>query len=397
MTELPIDTPLGKLELRKVIEYYDFPRLFTCQNSTGQIYFALSTYDDDDELHWIYLPVSSLRLDTIFNGGISLHSAFIDPEGGFLFSIKSYINKAAEFSYLLPEQISEDDLPEIGYVLAISDEMHVRSSIIDPSHVAKASRRETFNYRIFPEEPKKHEIASRKLGEILSTTQELLDALGQSSQGQASIYGPIALDILEKTKINVSHVFEGSFGIQFIASQFSDLLEQSLISTSIAEFGNVILAADSEDILSNKLHSLKGRVASKYRKLLKELSEINSGIELNWGTVQNSGGGVFSLSRDQVRKAYAIVTKISIEMSNEITIFGQLIGFNSRSLTYEIESSDDGKKYSGKVTKNARITIQKPTIGEYYYANLQLFTETQLTSGEESTKFVLVELSQKNT
>lgn len=396
MTALPEGTPLGKLTLQRVIEYYDFPRLFTCQNNTGQIYLALSTYDDEEEFHWIYLSISTLRLNSVLDGGISLRDAFIDPENGFLFVLKSFLNKAAEFSYALPESIEEEDLPDVGYLLSTTGIEPLRESIIDPNQVAKASRRETFNYRIFPEDPNQHEIASRKLGGILTATQELLDALGQSSLGQASVRGPISAEVLQKTKINVAHVFEGSFGVQFRASQHSDLLDQSLISTAIAEFGFVIEAADSEDNLSNKLHVLKGRVASKYRRLLKELSDVNSGLELNWGAVSAEGGGVFTLSKDQVRNAYAIVDKIDIAMADELIVSGKLIGFNSRALRYEIQSADENKTYSGKVANDANIEVTNPAIGEYYVATLRMLVETQSTSGDELIRWVLVKLIRRD-
>jgi hypothetical protein len=396
MTELPINTPLGKLELQRVVEYYDFPRIFTCKNSTGQIYFAISTYDDAEEFHWIYLPISSLRLSAIFAGATSLRQSVLEPEGGFLFFVRTFTNGRTEFSYALPEQISDEDLPDDGYVINIQDEPNSRSATIDPKMVAQASKRETFNYRIFPDEPTMHEIASRKLGGILTSTQELLDALGQSSNGQPSVRGPISAEILEKTRVNVAHVFEGSFGVQFRASQFSDLLDQSLISSAISEFSNVITAADSEDLLSNKLHSLKGRVASKYRRLLKELSDINSGLELNWGAVQHDRGGIFSLTKEQVRKAYAIVDKIDIEMADEVVVSGKLVGFNSRALRYEIQSAEDDKSYSGKVADDAVIDVMNPAIGEYYSAKLRMLVETQSTSGDELIRWVLVNLSHRN-
>lgn len=396
MTELPTNTPLGKLELQRVVEYYDFPRIFTCKNSTGQIYFAISTYDDAEEFHWIYLPISSLRLSAIFAGATSLRQSVLEPEGGFLFFVKTFANGRTDFSYALPEQISDEDLPDDSYLISIQDEPNSRSATIDPKMVAQASKRETFNYRIFPDEPTLHEIASRKLGGILTSTQELLDALGQSTNGQPSVRGPISAEILEKTRVNVAHVFEGSFGVQFRASQFSDLLDQSLISSAISEFSNVITAADSEDLLSNKLQSLKGRVASKYRRLLKELSDINSGLELNWGAVQHGRGGIFSLTKEQVRKAYAIVDKIDIEMADEVVVSGKLVGFNSRALRYEIQSAEDDKSYSGKVADDAVIDVMNPAIGEYYTAKLRMLVETQSTSGDELVRWVLVNLSHRN-
>ena len=75
MLELPNNTQLGKLQLERVVEYYDFPRTFTCKNSSGQLYIVISTYDNDEECHWLYLPISSLRHELLLAGRLPLNAA----------------------------------------------------------------------------------------------------------------------------------------------------------------------------------------------------------------------------------------------------------------------------------------------------------------------------------
>src|SRR5436853_644267 len=74
MFELPFGTPLGRLHMGRTLEYFDFPRIFTCKNSTNQTYLVLSTYDGDDEYHWIYLPISYLRLEVVLSGKTPLRT-----------------------------------------------------------------------------------------------------------------------------------------------------------------------------------------------------------------------------------------------------------------------------------------------------------------------------------
>lgn len=396
MTELPKGTVLGRLTLLKTIEYFDFPRIFTCRNGTGQTYLVISTYDDCDECHWLYLPLSSLRLQEIQKGHVPLHSAFQNPEDGYLFTVQTFALQPPQCQYMLPEQIDDQDLPSPTYYLPPSDDDISTEPIRDPQVVATASRRETFNYIIFPDDHKTHEIAARKLGGILTTTQELLDALAQATEeDEPSIRGPLPTELLQKTKVNVSHVFPGSFGVQFRSDQYSDLLDQSKVSTAISEFSNLLLAADSEDLLSNKLHLLKGRVASKYRRLLKELTDVNSGLLLQWGAVNRELGGNFSLTREQVKKAYDIVDRIDIALSEEVIVEGQLVGYNSRTQRYEIRSTDDDRNYSGKVADDAKISVSNPAIGEFYVSRLKMLVETQSTSGDEIIRWVLTGLEER--
>ncbi len=393
MKLLPEKTFLGKLELLHVFEHYDFPRIFSCRNQTGQTFVSISIHDDDEFCGWIYIPVSPSRYSALCDADIGLRASVLEAESDFVYLVSTYSAGADKVEYRLPELIPENDLPSESYRLSGLAETEYNPFDINVDRVAKSSKRESFNYHIFPTDHRRHEISAKKLGAVLSVSQELIDAIGQAADGNPTIRGAISADILERTRVNACHIFRGSFGVQFQASQHSDLFNNSLISESLKEFGNLILAADSEDCLSNKLHVLKGRVASKYRWLLKELNDINSGIRVDWGSVEAGKGGVFELSREQVSKAYAIVDKIHIAMAEELVLHGQLVGFNSRTKSYEILSSEDQKNYSGKLSEEAVISVEQPAIGRSYFASLRMLIETQLSSGDELVRWVLVGLS----
>ncbi len=49
MLKLPVGTVLGVLEYLDIFEYFDIPRLFSCQNKVGTKFLVLSTNDDIDE------------------------------------------------------------------------------------------------------------------------------------------------------------------------------------------------------------------------------------------------------------------------------------------------------------------------------------------------------------
>lgn len=396
MSTIPKIPVLGNIVIDEVFEYYDFPRVFTCKNSTGNSYFALSIYDDDDRFEWLYLSISSFRKKAILENKISLHYAITNPEDNFLIKIKSFSDKSKlpEFEYILPEQLSEDDLPSTDYILKST-----RTSVIlqyeNPKLVASASRRETFDYRILPDTDI-HEVPARKLGNIIVSTQELIDALGQASTDKPTVRGPIPAELLQKTKINVSQFFQGSFGVQFSADQPSDLFNESTVQSALQELGNLFNAADSERDLSDKLHTLKGRVAAKYAKLLAELVDINSGLKLEWGSVDSQKGGKFSLSQEQIKNASALVERIEIDMAEELIVHGQLIGFNIRTKRFEIEDNN-GTRFIGKVDRDALSKFPNPTVREYYSATIRVLLETHPSSGEETTKWVLIGLSSQKT
>jgi hypothetical protein len=398
MHNLPSGTVLGSLVLDLVIEYYDFPRLFTCHANTGQPYVALSVYDDDDEFHWLYLAVSSIRNSALLRGQLSLHDAFRHPEGGYLTKVVTHQDgRSPSTIHLLPEQVTEEDLPAKDYVVSVEMPNNLPPERPTARQIAFATRRETFDYRIFPGQNQVHEIPARKLGGLLTVTQELIDALGQASSGLTTVRGPLPAELLHKTKLHVTQTFPGSFGVQFCSAEFSDLFDHSIVSKALRELANLIEAQDSEDLLSNKLHSLHGRVTSKYRRLLKELVDLNSGLFLDWGAVNPDQGGVFELSSEQVKAAYTIVDRMEVEMADEITISGKLIGFNSRTRRYEILSSEDGMSYAGKLADEVKLEVANPAIGQFYEVDLRMLIETQSTSGDELIRWILVRLGKTRT
>ena len=50
---LPNRTCLGELEIVDVFDFYDFPRMFSCHNKSGQIFLALSVEDEIDKAIFI--------------------------------------------------------------------------------------------------------------------------------------------------------------------------------------------------------------------------------------------------------------------------------------------------------------------------------------------------------
>jgi len=125
MEFLPRSTILGDLSVIEICEYYDIPSLFSCKNSTGHIYLALSVDEDDTSLTWFYLPVSPGRLDEVRSGRTDLYDAFKNAEDGFLFEVITSHGKNDIVNQVYCKEIGEDLLPEKGYKLSVSEDSPV--------------------------------------------------------------------------------------------------------------------------------------------------------------------------------------------------------------------------------------------------------------------------------
>lgn len=392
MFNLPKSTVLGGLELVDTFEFYDVPRLFTVRNKTGAVYLALSIFDDGDEFEWLYVEVSIDRINSIINQSICLNTAFRTPENGFVYKVETDFIGNAKVEYVFPEQLDVDDLPLVNTYISSNQRKLYGLGAIDPKLASASSVRETCNVHLYPWDTKLPELNTRSLGNILISMQELIDSLGQTCVEEPTVKGAISAEILAKTRLNACQIFEGSFGLQLKSESMSDLFGQSLVADSFNKLLNLLSAEDNEDYISNKLHTLKGRVASKYRRFLKEVNNLGSGIKIDWGSPNKQYGGKVFLTKQQVEKAYSIVDSIDIQMSEAIEVKATLIGLNIRTKRYEILSIKDNEKFSGRVSDDATDDVQHAVIKNNYIATIKKVVETKSSSGEEAIKWILVGL-----
>ncbi|WP_236383466.1 hypothetical protein, partial [Pseudomonas marginalis] len=257
---------------------------------------------------------------------------------------------------------------------------------------ALSSNRETYNIHLYPVDTNLPEIGIRSLGHMLITSQELVDALGQTVEGNVTVKGPITAAVLDKTRLNACQIFEGSFGIQFKSNLNVELFSNSLLAESLQLMMVLMLAGDDEDQLSNQLHLLRARVTSKYRAFLKEVKMLGSPIKIEWGSPNKELSKSVTLSREQVDKAYEIVSQIEVDMSTEHVVIAELLGLDTRTNRYRLRTNDN-VEYSGKVLDEAVTSVRHSKINDMYKAVLKKAVQVSSMSGHETVRWLLVSLS----
>ncbi|MGA8135919.1 MAG: DUF6575 domain-containing protein [Pseudomonas gingeri] len=392
MLDLPRRTPLGNLSIEKVFHFYDIPRIFTCVNNSGARFLVLSTFDDYDNYTWLYLPISADRINSLLAKYMDLREAFVSPEDGFLYLVETGRSQFSKVTYIFPEQVSEADLPSSGAYLDAQEKPKFGLGAVDPDLAAKSTKREVYNLHFYPWDTTLPELDAKSLGLVLTTFQELANSLGQYCRGDVTLKGSISADVLEQTKFKATQIFDGSFGIQLKSKSISDLLGDSLVSDVLMELTNLVESRDNEDNISNKLHQLKGRVASKYRAFLREVSKLDSPMKLHWGSPNGERGHALTLSRHEIRSAFEIVSKIDTDMSESVVFRAELLGLDVQTKIYRVKHISDSEVYSGKIFPDSLGGVQNSKINGIYTVTLKKVIETNFSSGSEYTKWVLVSL-----
>ena len=202
-------TGLGRLEIVETYVYYDQPVLFSCKSAAGHLYLVVATDKNDERETWLYVGVSTERLNLIRSGAIDLHDAFAEPEDGFLLQeIIPYDNQTQpRMEPIQPDQISEDMLPIPGEYLAL--EIETFPVLSNAGEIAKSRNQEILNLNLHFAEGSETEAPVAFLSKIFGRLQDLINTIGMVCVNS----GRITEDIRRRMQISLLEVRTGSFNI----------------------------------------------------------------------------------------------------------------------------------------------------------------------------------------
>lgn len=67
----------GQLYIVKILVYYDYPRIFVCQNENDGLYLFNETRDEDDLECWGVIKISHEDLTKFYNSELSFRDLYI--------------------------------------------------------------------------------------------------------------------------------------------------------------------------------------------------------------------------------------------------------------------------------------------------------------------------------
>ncbi|GAA0696546.1 hypothetical protein GCM10009104_25720 [Marinobacterium maritimum] len=385
---------IGLLELREVYTYYDFPRVFSAESLTGQLFLGLCVEDDisdDDQLEtrWLYVAISPTRLQAVKAGNMPLRIAFTRPEGGVCFELCMIEEELVEVLEKNPQQLPEEDLPAEGAVLRLEG-LHQLEKIPSASNEARQTLREVLNLHIENPSIKSLEIPLGLLGTLASSLQSVLDSIMQNVMNRPTLHGRIPEAVMNEAQLRFTGVFEGSFGARLSSAQQSDLIEPA-VSDALCVLVDLVRSGDDPVRLSRLLRSQNQRTARRYAQFLKALYSSNCDIGLDWGSSNPTRGGSSQISSRAARAAYDLVSEMESSMSNAYLVKARLTGWVYKTRSF-VAVAEDGIEYRGRLSDELFDERESPQIHALYEMKIaDLVEESSLHAGEKST-YVLQEL-----
>jgi hypothetical protein len=392
MKILPHLTEYGELQIEEVFDFYDYPRLFLAKNILGHSLLFLSVQELAAAHVWLVVPVSLRRKTSLLSGHLDLRTAFLKPEL-VVYTSHTFNNGEPRVAPIVPEQIPEDWLPALGEQLVSPSSVLGRSSrhitAQDTLEMAVQERRAISNL-ILKTQSQMVEAPARVVGNLLKTTQDLVDALGQVVRRSITSRGAISPAILEQTQINASALFAGSFGLQLKAWRSNDLADYSLAEEALELFYGLLAAGPDEDRLSNLLHAYEGRVAGRFRALLEALDDANVDFQFELAKPIGAEIRAIQITNSQVLRTISIVTRLNEEMEEEFDLDALVVGLNLRTRVFEATDSQSSDRYIGKIDPQILEQVSGAEIGRRYRIKLRKIIDVVSATGEERTKWILV-------
>lgn len=388
---------VGTLELVEIYEFYDEPVLFACRDNTDRMYLGVLAADENDEKVWLYAPLSPQRYRQVRSGGVDLNSAFKKVEGGELLRVTLRRGPEAqveitEASWVKASAVNEEELPLPGEFLDL-DTVTLPTASDGDQRTAWQIQRDVLTLRLQFERTHRTEAPAGLLGQVLDSLQQVVNAIGQAVAGKATTRGVLPADILEKMELAVAATFAGSFGVELHARQPAqgDLFEVPEVSKALQEFVLLLEATSNDDTMLARLSELKGRTVSKYRDLLLRLSSQIKSAEIRWASPRMPEPRRVSVTGEMARRAAKTLGEATPDASIDFDIVGKLVGFNSRTKSFEIWDVNENRRYAGRVDDDALGDVGSAVIDDVYSARLR--EKNELTpDGETKTSYRLLRL-----
>lgn len=119
---------------------------------------------------------------------------------------------------------------------------------------------------------------------------------------------------------------------------------------------------------------------------------MDAAMDISWVPPdQNRRGRNASMSVEAARAAALIVNESVLELPEELTFHGELIGLNLRLKTFEISEHDSGRRISGKIAQMSP-QVENARMKRTYFARINKIVEIHPATGAQSIHWVLIDL-----
>jgi hypothetical protein len=396
MSWLPTGTRLGELALIETFIDFDGPRVFSCRSLTDQTYIAAWAAERDTDDLWLYVPVSVSRLTMVRSGGIPLRSAFEQPEDVvYLVTLQREDLANDSAASVAVSDLLDDWLPEPDFQLDLD------TPTLPAAEPGQLWRRQAIQenrgrLRLEVKLPRttRSEAPTRKVGELLVSTQALFDNIGlailRDNPPQA---GPIPLEIAEQTATDLIGLSAASFVVNVASTNFDDLLGDSTFSEIAKRILGLLDTTLDRDELISQLVELSPRGAKSFRNFVKTLASTGADITVA-GAANNLDYTAREWSSDRLGTLSQILSILVPEDVYSVRGRMRLFRGDTERKQFGVKDELTDARYEGGISERALPQVHLAPLDDTYEVLISEYSNFDEAVGERKPIYILDQLTQ---
>lgn len=423
-----LDPTGGPLRIDEVLIEYDGPQLFVARNKSNARLLALHISPDAGIDRWLYVRVSPARLRLLKAGQISLREPFEIPEYGVT-AIVQYkgddSTSVLSVQWLNAKELIDDVLPSISSFLEPDDWTDAKEvmayaaspqpvreiiprlesplweldrNVIDllkhyrtPPHEAARITKRSVADLAFAVDAHRTDFPVRHLSAVLGTTQALFDSLAIDELKMSIPRGPIPGAICASTALDAVATFPSSFGLR-IETHRGDIAGDSPAEVALIRLLGLLEAVRNEEHLSSLLRQVSRRAQNHFKAFAKAISAGGADFRIEAATPGQTATTRIYIARPRIEWLSKYLEREVDAVEDQIEFRGRLIGVSLKSRFFMLQGETE--EIMGKISKECLKKVNEKKINVEYSAQIIARTEVNEATGEEHTKYTMIDLSE---
>ena len=211
-----------------------------------------------------------------------------------------------------------------------------------------------------------HRVSLSFFGDLMSTLQEIISSIAQSTIAKPTMKGTIQKSILDASKLDLVATAPSSFKV--VLSSHEPQLNDSIAKISFQRFHNLIECQDNKHTLKEVSEQLGKRTLLKYKNFVELIYKNNAYVKLYEKTAPEEFN-VSEISSNLARRIYDVIIEVE-NFPDETVIFeGVLKGISLVRYNFEFLIKDSDELITGKfeniLIDEVKNRLDMPTIAKF--------------------------------
>lgn len=388
-----LEQRLGQLRHVETWVHYDTPRVFVAQTPTDQLYIAAWAIEESTHEGWLYVPVSNARMVTVRSGGLPLREAFTSPEHEVPLLFRQFHKgDTSDLQEVAPSTIPDDWLPDPEYRVDLPTPTVAPADSADVVSLrVRQERRARLRLKLEVPDIARTEAPTRRVGELLISTQGVLDNLGSVELDAIPAQrGPFSTRITDATASSVADLRAASFVIELVSAEYDDLFDSSVFGRVSSRLVDMLSVADDRESLVQLLTNIRPRAAKSFRSFVTSLSKFQGAVTIA-AAATDVGYRDKELTAQEIASLQELLETVAPDETYEIRGRLRLYRADVDRRQFGLQSIDD-ERYEGRISDRALASVDRAEMNQIYDATITEYTSFDEIVSEPRRRFVLDQL-----